>query len=78
MERVGQESFILPLLKLANCQKGPLGQSISANFVADCSLYLNSEYVYSPERFSTKCSTEITFSAERRMFIGNIICLGHN
>ena len=77
MERVGQESFILPLLKLAK-QKGPLGQSIPANFVADSSLYLNSEYVYSPETFSTKCSTEITFSAKRRMFIGNIICLGHN
>lgn len=53
-------------------------KALWGNFVADCSLYLYSEHIYSPERLSTKCSTKIAFSAKRRMFIGNVICLGHN
>ena len=32
----GKESFIFPFFKLAKRQRGPLGRSVSTNFVANC------------------------------------------
>ena len=35
MRWVGEEKFNFLLLKSAKCQRGPLGQTVSTNFVAD-------------------------------------------
>jgi len=40
MEGEGEEKLYYVLLKSAKRHKGPLGQSVSTNFVADCSLHL--------------------------------------
>ena len=36
MEGVGEGKFYFPFFKSAKRRKGPLGQSVSTNFVADC------------------------------------------
>ena len=36
MEGVGEGKIYIPPFKLARGQRGPLGQSVSTNFVADC------------------------------------------
>ena len=34
-EGMGKEKLHFPLLKLAKCQRGPLGKSVSINFVTN-------------------------------------------
>ena len=37
MEGMGEEKLYFPLLKSVKCQKAPLGQDVSTNFVTYCS-----------------------------------------
>ena len=52
MEGRGKKEFYFPLLKSVKCQKVPLRQSISTNFVADCCLvHFWSQFQCLPSQF---------------------------